>query len=588
MKKNGAMLLVHALEQIGVRKTFGIPGIYNSAIYDFLYKSAYIEPVITCSELSAGYMADGASRSSESIGTLIIVQGAGITHAMSAIAQAFIDGIPMLVIAGSQKQAGKDYQMHALDLNKALDGIVKQKIQVKKVSEIIPTIYNAYDKAINNGPGPVFIDIPVDIQTEPNDLELIPYQKTKKELPEKADNHSAGIQLFTESETVELKMQKAVDLIAEASQPGLYTGWGAIDAYDEIKQLAELLVIPVSTNLQGISAFPNDHPLHVGVGFGNSAVPAAKNAFKNCDCLIAIGLKFSELDTASFQLPVPENLIHLNINQDTFHKNYHAKVAIAGDLKTTMKELVSLVLKKGIKPKNIPGELTESIQKDKQAYKKSWLGQPNEQLVSPGYFYNALRNYFPQDTFLVLGNGSHRFLASELFPVMEPRHFICPADLNTMGFGIPAAMGTKFLNKSKFVLAIVEEGGLMINGLEILTAQYYKLGILIFVLRDWMLEFQNQISKEKRQETDDPLQKSVNIEQFTASVHAEYFIMKNDIDISGVLTKAKGIVKSGKNVVVEVRWDNSRKSAYTSALNRGDLSRISLIDKLKILFKSKE
>jgi acetolactate synthase-1/2/3 large subunit len=249
---------------------------------------------------------------------------------------------------------------------------------------------------------------------------------------------------------------------------------------------------------------------------------------------------------------------------------------------------VKALTQKAITPKNNIIEFSELIKNEKQAYKKTWISQLNEQLVSPGFFFNALRNHFAEDTFLISGNGSHRFHAAELFPVSEPRHFICPTDSNVMGYGIPAGIGTKLVNKNKTVITIIGEAGLMINGLELITAQYYKIGIIVFALRDWISGHSEIFYKDKNQRTNDAVQKSINIEKLAASVHAEYFIIKNDVDISGVLTKSKASVKTGKNVLVEVLWDSSRISAYVSGLIKPNVSRLSFFEKLKILFKTKE
>jgi acetolactate synthase I/II/III large subunit len=588
MKKNGAMLTIYALEQIGVRKTFGIPGTYNSALYDQLFKSAHIEPIVVCNELSAAYMADAVSRTTNSIGTVVVVQGAGITNLISAIAQAYIDGIAILIISGSSKIIGKDYQMHSINLSRSLEGLVKNSYQITIGSDIIPTIYKAYEMAIGACPGPVYIDIPVSIQTEQTDLPLIPFHKTEHKSNINKSEESTGLQLFAENETTESKIESVVKLIAEAKSPGIYVGWGTINAFEEVKKLSEILTIPVCTTIQGISVFPNNHPLHTGIGFGKFAVPAAQNAFNNCDCLIAIGVKFSELATANYQMPVPENLIHIDINPDVFHKNYQAKIAIAGDSKTIINALIQTIIKKGISPKNNINELSTLIQNDKETYRRTWLLKSNEQLVSPGFFFNALRNYFQKEIILVSGNGSHRLLAAELFPVLEPREFICPTDSNTMGYGIPASIAAKLLSKQKTVIGLIGEAGLMVNGLELITAQYYKLGIILFVFRDWVSGQAQLHDKEKNAFMITPVHKSINIESFASSVHANYFIIKNDIDISGALTKSKELIKSGKNIVIEVHWDNSRKSAFEMGMTKPNLSRISLLDKLKILFKSNE
>lgn len=587
MKKNGAALIVYALEQIGVRKTFGIPGISNSTIYEALYKSAHIEPIIVSSELSAGYMADAVSRTTTSIGTIIVVQGAGITHAMSAIAQANIDGIPLLIISGSNRIPGKDYHLHYMDLSKALDGIAKNKYQINDADEIISTIYEAFELAVSGEPGPVFIEIPLSVQMEQTESQFIPFiKKGKDALTHQGSAKNDGFQLFAETETLENKLENATEIIRNALSPGIYAGWGAIGAVNELKQLAELLTVPVSTTLQGISVFPYDHSLHAGMGFGHFAVPAAQNAFKKCDCLIAVGAKFSELATANYQLPVPENLIHIDINPSVFHKNYHAKVAIEGDSQMVLKEIIQILIKKNIRSKNDLKQLSASIENDKAAYKKSWLRNPNEVAVSPGFFFNALRNHLPKDTYIVTGGGNHRFLAAELFPISEPRLFIGNTDSNCMGYGLPAAIGVKLMYRSNTVIAIIGEAGLLTNGLELITAHYYKLGLIVFVLRESGILYSDQMDNIKNFRKTETAFKSIDLEKYAASIQAEYLVMKNDIDISGVITKSKEFSKIGKNVIVEVHWDSSRKSMFAEGLTKPDMSRHSILEKLKMLFKS--
>jgi acetolactate synthase-1/2/3 large subunit len=588
MKKNGAFLAIHALEQIGVRKTFGIPGLYNSPLYEHLFKSIHIEPIIVCSELSAGYMADVTSRTTESIGVIVTGQGAGVSNLVTALAQCFDDGIPILVISGSNKIPGKDYQMHSMSINCALDSLVKNSYKVSSVDEIIPTIYQAYDLAMEGCPGPVFIDIPVELQSEMADLPQIAYISPEKTNQNVKEIDSPGIQLFAESETIETKIEKSVMLLSKAEKPGIFVGWGALKAFDEVKQIAEMLAIPVCTTVQGISAFPHSHPLHTGIGFGNYAVPAAQNAFKNCDCLIAIGLRFSELSTGNFQMPVPENLIHIDIDPQVFHKNYYAKVAISGNCKDVLSMLIKEIVKKGFSKKNKLKELASSIQNDKQEYKKSWLSKSNEQLVSPGFFFNALRNYFPDETILIIGNGSHKFAAAELFPVLKQREFICPTGTDSLGYGVPAAIAAKLVNKNKTVIGIVSETNLMVNGLEMITAQYYKLGIIVFIIRDWITDQNQAIEKGKNLTISSEIKKSLDIESYAGSVHANFFVIRNDIDISGAMTKAKELIKRGKNVIIEVDWDCSRKTAFESGATKTDLSRISFFEKIKILFKGKE
>jgi len=590
MKKSGASILVYALEQIGVSKTFGIPGVHNTEIYNQLNNSRFIEPVVVTHELSAGYMADAVSRTSESIGTMVIVPGAGLTHAMSAIGEAYVDGIPLLVISGGiNRGAGKSFQMHQLDMERVTNGIVKGYYLLEEPEQIISTVYKAYNTAISGEPGPVFIEIPIKVQLIQESVNLISYEKERKENPfiEESTEPTNGMNLFAESETALSRLSRAVDLLSEANFPGIYVGWGARDAVEELEQLSELLTAPVATTIQGIRSFTYEHPLHAGIGFGPNSSPASQEAFEDCDCLLAIGLKFSELATGNYQMDLPENLIHIDINSDVFNKNYRAKVTLEGDSKIVLTELLNLLKEKKINGKNDRKELVSSIQKSKDDYKKTWFDKPGETMVTPGFFYNALRNNLPKDAIIVADDGNHMLLTAELFPIYKEGHFICPTDYSGMGYGIPAAIGAKLLNRQKVVTAIVGDGGLLMCGNELITAHIHKVGLLVFVFRDNKSKSIAEEQRANRPNAPLDLIGAIDIEGFAMAVRAQYMKMKTDIDISGILTKANEQIRIGKTVIVEVNIDYSRKSSFASGLLKPKSNRISFTDKIKLLFKSK-
>ena len=590
MKKNGASLLVYALEQIGVSKAFGIPGVHNAEIYNQLSQSRFIEPVIVTHELSAGYMADAVSRTSSSIGTIVIVPGAGLTHAMSAIGEAFVDGIPLLVISGGiNRDAGKSFQMHQLDMERVTNGIVKGYYLLQEARQIISTIYNAYNTAISGEPGPVFIEIPIKTQLIQESVQLIEYKREPKENPFIEENPEVtnGMNLFAEKESVNSKLTRVIDLLSGASFPGIYVGWGAREAVEEIENLAELLIAPVATTIQGISAFSYEHPMHAGIGFGPNSSPASQEAFKNCDCLLAVGLKFSELATGNYQMELPENLVHIDINSNVFNKNYLAKVALEGDAKTVLTEILKHLKEKRINSKNDKEHLVKRIQLQKGEYQKTWFTKPGESMVTPGFFYNALRNSLPQEAIIVADDGNHMLLTAELFPIYKNGQFICPTDYSGMGYGIPAAIGAKLLNRQKSVVAIVGDGGLLMCGNELITAHIHKIGLLVFVFRDTRSE---KIARDQlidRPNAPLDLLGAIDLEGFAKSVRANYMKMKTDIDISGVLTKANEQISSGKTVLVEVNIDYSRKASFATGLLKPKSNRISFTDKIKLLFKIK-
>jgi len=315
MKKTGAALARFALEQLGVSHTFGIPGVHNTELYDELNASPSIQPVLVTHECGAAFMADAFSRTGPSIGTLVIVPAAGVTHAASGIGEAGLDGIPMLILSGGiHSESGRHFQLHDIDQHALLAPITKASFRILSHAEVIPTLYEAYRIATGGEPGPVFVELPYNIGNFLGEVEEMPAFVAEPSSPPLDP----------------ALLRQAARLLVDARKPGLFLGWGAMGAQAELIQLAELLAAPVCTTLQGLSAFPATHPLHVGMGFGDYAVPAAANAFADCDCLLAVGTRFAEIPTGSYSMPVPAKLIHLDINPQVFGANYPARIALAG------------------------------------------------------------------------------------------------------------------------------------------------------------------------------------------------------------------------------------------------------------------
>lgn len=429
MKKTGAQLAVFALEQIGVKYTFGIPGVHNLELYDELNNSKQIEPVLVTHEGGASFMALGASCTSDSIGTLMTVPAAGTTNAMSGIGEAFLDGIPMLIISGGTRQdSGRHYQLHQLSQENLVKEITKAYFKIASHNEIIPTIYKAYEIATSGEPGPVFIEIPLEVQMFMGEVDQwLPYSK-----------------IYQNPQVDLKKIDAAAALLSKAAHPGIYVGWGAANATEHLIKIADLLGAPVSTTLQGKASFPASHKLHTGFGFGPNSTPVGQKAFKKCDAMLAVGVRFSEIGTGSYGVTVPENLIHIDINPKVFDKNYPTKMSIEGDAHDTLKLLADALEK--IKLEKDSSALAKMIKEEKEKYNNEWKEKPLSDKVSPGYFFESLSKHTDDDTFFVVDDGSHTYLAAELLPVNRSRHFVSPTDFNCMGFCVPAAIGVKFMN----------------------------------------------------------------------------------------------------------------------------------------------
>ena len=572
MKKTGAYLAVYALEQIGVKHTFGIPGVHNTELYDELNKSEQINPTLVTHEGGGSFMADGVSRTSDSIGTLVIVPAAGTTHAMSGIGEAFLDGIPMLVISGgTRRDSGRHYQLHQLDQSKLVGGIVKKYFLIESHDQIIPTIYEAYNIATSGEPGPVYVEIPVELQLftgKVNELEKYsPIPKTRTPLDREAIN-------------------KAIDMLTQAKNPGIYVGWGTVDASIYTTKIAEKLRAPVSTTLQGLSAFPGNHPLHTGVGFGPASVPAAQKAFADCDCMLAVGVRFSELGTGSFGVTVPENLIHIDINPDVFNKNYPAKITIEADAEVALSTLWQELNARPWESSRSMETISKAIATNKQNYRSEWLKKKKDDLVSPGHFFQSLRRQLPDDVMMVVDDGKHTFLTAELFPVYHPRHFISPTDFNCMGFCIPASIGAKLANPNKTVAAIVGDGAFLMTGMELLTAQTYGVGVMVFVFHDGELGQISQFQSIPLNRKTCTSIGNVNVEGVALATGAHFISLQNDHNIDTAIAEAMHVSKTGKAVLVDVNIDYSKKTYLTKGVVKTNLARFPLSQKVRFISRA--
>ncbi len=571
MKKHGGFLVRYALEQIGVKFTFGIPGVHNTEIYDELNNSSQITPVLVTHEGGGAFMADAVSRVSDSIGTLVIVPAAGTTHAMSGIGEAFLDGIPMLVISGgTRRDNGKKYQLHQLDQSVLVKAITKGYFLIESHQEIVPKIYEAFSLANSGEPGPVFVEIPAEVLLLQGQVDELPVYYSPQDT---ISIHQPAI-------------QEAVELLTKAKKPGIYVGWGAVDASDITAQIAHHLSAPVATTLQGLSAFPATHPLHTGMGFGQSAVPAAQKSFEGCDCLLAVGVRFAELATGSYGIKVPEHLIHIDINPTVFHQNYPAKVAIEGDAKAILSSIWDILQHLSSADQEKRSAITSNIQKEKQSYYQSWTQKRSEERVSPGFFFQSLRKELPDDAIIVVDDGKHTFLTAELFPVHHPRHFISPSDFNCMGYCVPAAIGAKLSHPDKVVAAIVGDGAFMMTGMEIVTATSYQLGIVYFIFNDGELGQISQLQKIPLNRKTCTVLGKLDMEGVAMATGAHFLSMNNDQNIDGVIVQALGLASSGFPVIVDVNIDYSKKTAFTKGIVKTNLGRFPLNEKARFLTRA--
>lgn len=560
MKRTGAEIVRETLESLGVRFTFGIPGVHNTEIYDQLAASDQVTPVLVAHEGGGAFMADAVSRIGPGVGALVVVPAAGLTHAASGIAEAFLDGIPMLVLSGGiRRDTGRRFQLHDVDQHAMLRPITKGTWLPRTHAEIRPAIEAAYDLAVSGEPGPTYVEIPVDLQLFRGEVDEVVAPRGRPN-PAPAPAPAAG------------EVERAARLLAAARAPGIFCGWGAVGATAVLEALACRLGAPVATTLQGLSSFRADHPLHAAFALGPSSTPAGENAFADCDCLLAVGTRFSEIPTGSFGARIPENLVHIDINPDTIGANYPAAVALPGDARAVLEALLAALGPADPSVAERRQRRADAIARDKADYLSAWQRHRTPGRVNPAGFFAALRAALPREGIVVADDGNHTFLTAELMPILEPRTFLSPTDFNCMGYCIPASIGAKLAAPERAVVGIVGDGALRMTGLEALTAVARGLGIAWFVFNDGELAQIAQAQEIPLNRKTCSVLTPLGTEPLAKAVGADFVRIGDDSEVAAGVAAALASAAAGRAVFVDVQIDYSRRTRFTEGAVRTTLA----------------
>ncbi len=575
MKKTGAWLARYALEQIGVRWTFGIPGVHNTELYDELNESETITPILVTHEGGGAFAADAVSRVSEgaAIGTLALVPAAGLTHAASGIGEAMLGGIPMLILTGGvRRDSNRSYQLHDIDQMAIAQAITKGAYRVLRQQDVVPTIFAAVHLALSGEPGPVLVELPLDVLLFPGPVDELPVW-VAPERPAFSDERAIA--------------DAAARLLA-ADRPGIFVGWGGRAAAPALVRLAELLEAPVATTLQGQASFPHDHPLHVGFGFGRSSVPAARNAFAGCDCLLAVGTRFAEIATGSYGVDVPANLIHVDINPAVFNANYPAAVTLAGDASVIVEQLLQRCQgQQRLAPvTNRPTRsraVAAQIAADKAAYVQTWLEHDCGGRVNPARFFTELRRQTASQAIVVVDDGNHTYLTAELFSIPAGGQLIVPTDFNAMGYAVPAAIGARLARPDRETIAIVGDGGFLMTCMEIVSAVTLELGLVYYVFCDGELAQIAQAQRLPYRRAPCSRIGSADLASLAAGVGAAYVRIADDAHLANGIAQARGLAAQNEVVIVEVSIAYSKATAFTQGTIKTNFRRFPLAQKARML-----
>lgn len=565
MSERGGRSVVRALADEGVPYTFGIPGTHNIELYDVLGDSDSVEPVLVTNEQSASFMADGLWRATGRLGCVNLVPGAGLTHALSGIAEAYLDNVPMLVLAcGVRTDTGKAFQLHDIDQTGIAAPVTKARIRPERGEEIYRGVRHACRLARGGAPGPVMVEVPAQLylethsggEEEPADLPRIPD-------PALDDGDVA----------------RAADALREAERPLLYLGQGAAAAGEDLTALAEALEAPVATTFQGKGVFPESHPLWMWPGFGDAAPPHAREIAGGCDATLAVGCRFSEVGTGSYGVEPPEPLIHVDIDPSVPGRNFPARVAVTADAG----DFVSALLVR-VDRRSAEASLRERIEDGLAEVRESWMeSEAGSDRVSPLRLLEALQARYGSDAAYVTDSGNGTFLALEGLRLDRPRRFLAPVDFSCMGYSVPAAVGAALGRPGEPTVALVGDGAFLMTGMELLTASARELPLLAFVLRDGELaqiaQFQ-EMALDRKVASRLPDYEVAGICRACGAAHLE---LTRDGEIESVLDEAESLLADGQPAVVEVAVDYSYRTYLTRGAVKTSFRRLPWKERLRMI-----
>jgi len=478
MELTGAEIVFKALADHKVEYIFGYPGGAVLPLYDELSKQDKIKHILVRHEQGAGHAAEGYARSSGKPGVVLVTSGPGATNMVTALTDAYMDSIPLVCITGQVPThlIGTD-AFQECDTTGITRPCTKHNWLVKDVNKLAETIHKAFRIATTGRPGPVLVDIPKDIQFKKGiykgfeNIEIDTYQPNIKGDPN--------------------EIEKAIELIANAKKPIFYTGGGVINAGEKASQalrdLVSLTGFPITSTLQGLGCYPGEDDQFLGM-LGMHGTYEANNAMHDCDLMINIGARFDDRITGMVNKFSPgSKKIHIDIDPSSINKVVKVDVGIVGDACNVMNDMADSIKKKYPGFKNSNKEQLSKWWEQINVWreKKSLSFRSSKTTIMPQYavqrLYELTKN---QDTFITTEVGQHQMWAAQHYKFSKPNRWMTLGGLGTMGYGLPAAIGTQIANPGKLVVDIAGEASILMNIQELSTAVQYRLPVKIFILNN--------------------------------------------------------------------------------------------------------
>ncbi len=476
MELTGAEIVVRCLRDEGIKHVFGYPGGAVLNIYDEIYKQKDFEHILVRHEQAAVHAADAYARSTGQVGVAIVTSGPGATNAVTGIATAYMDSIPMVVISGQVPTAaiGQD-AFQEVDTVGITRPCVKHNFLVKDVHELASTIKKAFFIAATGRPGPVVVDVPKDVTQHKCEYEY-PKSVTMRSYNPTSKGHAGQI-------------KKAAQMLLEAKRPMIYTGGGVVlgNAAPQVTELVRLLGYPATSTLMGLGGYPAPDPLFLGM-LGMHGTIEANMAMQHCDVLLAVGARFDDRVVGNPKHFAKEahRIIHIDIDPSSISKRVRVDVPIVGEVGQVLDEIIKHIKAGKEKP-------------DQQAIKAWWtqieLWRSQDCLkydraasvIKPQFVVEKLYEVTKGDAYVTSDVGQHQMWAAQYYKFAKPRRWINSGGLGTMGFGLPAAMGVQMAHPDAVVACITGEGSIQMNIQELSTCKEWKLPLKIILLNNGYL-----------------------------------------------------------------------------------------------------
>ncbi len=547
-RMTGALAAATALRRECVPCVFGVPGAQNNEFWDAM-KTAGQPYLLVTNESSASVMADASARVTGGVGVFSVVPGPGLTNSLTGIGEALLDSVPIvgLITDVDRRPGAPAFQVHSTPNAAVLRPLCKVVHEAKHPAEVPHLIHEAFRMARSGEPGPVAVVLPFPLLSQSWDYDGVappPY-------PAPFD---------------EAAYRRAVAVLADRkARVGIYAGMGCLDVGPPLACAAEILQAPVATSVSGKGAIPDAHPLAVGWGYGAQGTRAAERAFQSVDVVLAVGVKYSENSTASYAIPRHDKVIHVDACAANLGRNVPACVGVHADARLFFDRLVrdADAIRRPANP-GLARRIAHSRAVDRRENAKVKITRG----VDPMAFLLQLRRALGPDELIFVDVTASCHWAAEAIDLAGPRRYFTPANNQSMGWAIPAALGAQRVRPDRVVASITGDGCFLMSALEMSTAARAGLPVKFFVLDDGAYHYMQMLQEPTFRRTTATELARVDFAAYAAAMGVGYNLIERNDDLAAGLARSVGTPGPVLTRVVvsyegrEIRWLGAAKSAY--------------------------